>query len=165
MKIAAFFVILFLMAAVGIRPASSMHNAKKYLTDTVRTTAYTILGKSENIASIAVRKGKKNENIVYIKIGQSTFDGASNNGTGLGISGKSRSRESQNASGPVFDQIEILSGNYEDIKVDKISTTQNEFTLVSVHFPLRLKMHVGKEFIEFELKEPGSWDMDVRYKK
>ena len=120
---------------------------------------------STEIESVIITKNDKKGNVLYIKLGYRTFNGANNNSTALGIAGKSRSRESQSVSAPVFDKVEILSGNYEEIKADKLSTTQNLFTLKNIEFPLRLKMYVGKEYIDFELKNSGEWNITVNYKK
>ena len=91
-----FFTLLFVVAANSKSSASISFNGK-YLTDTVKNVGYTIFGKSAKIASIEVRKDKKPGNVLYIKLGNSSFDGANNNATGLGISGKSKSRDAQRA--------------------------------------------------------------------
>lgn len=161
---ALFFSILLMMVISNSSPAS-IRIYERPLADTIKASNYTIFDKSTNIESIKIRKSKKTGSIVYITLGLRDFSAGNNDATGYGVVGESKSREEQNASGPVFDNIEVLAGGYKDIKVDKLSATQNEFTLENITFPLRLKMHAGKEFIEFELKEVGRWDVDVKYKK
>lgn len=146
---------------------STAKSIKKYplMQDTVLNKDFVLHGTSSEIESATATKNKTKGNALYIKLGYRTFNAASNNSTSLGISGKSRSRESQSVSAPVFDKVEILSGNYEEMKADKLSTTQNLFTLKNSEFPLRLKMYIGKEYIDFEIKEQGEWNIEVKYKK
>ncbi|WP_316845714.1 hypothetical protein [Pedobacter psychrodurus] len=136
----------------------------KNLSSIDSTQTYIILGKSPAIESVIVRKSKKKGNILYVSVGNKKLNATDNNMTGLGLQGKSESKEARNASGPVFDQIEVLNGGYDEIKVDKISTTQNIYTIKNINFPLRLKMHSGKDYVEFELKDAGRWDVNVNYK-
>jgi hypothetical protein len=128
------------------------------------TQTYTVLGKSLAIESVSIRKSKKKGNILYVSVGNKKLNATDNNVTGLGLQGKSESKEARNATGPVFDQIEVLNGGYDEIKVDKLSSTQNVYTIKNINFPLRLKMHSGKEYVEFELKDTGRWDVNVNYK-
>ena len=120
---------------------------------------------SPEIESVTATKNKRKGNNLYIKLGYKTFADANNNSTSLGIAGKSKSRESRSVTAPAFDKVEILSGNYEEMKADKLSTTQNLFTLKNSEFPIRLKMYIGKEYIDFEVKEQGEWNIEVQYKK
>jgi hypothetical protein len=128
------------------------------------TQTYTVLGKSPAIESVMIRKSKKKGNILYVSVGNKKLNATDNNVTGVGLQGKSESKEARNATGPVFDQIEVLNGGYDEIKVDKLSSTQNVYTIKNINFPLRLKMHSGKEYVEFELKDTGRWDVNVNYK-
>jgi hypothetical protein len=136
----------------------------KNLSSIDSTQTYIVLGKSPAIESVVVRKSKKKGNILYVSVGNKKLNATDNNMTGLGLQGKSESKEARNASGPVFDQIEVLNGGYDEIKVDKLSTTQNIYTIKNINFPLRLKMHSGKDYVEFELKDAGRWDVNVNYK-
>ncbi|WP_124557828.1 hypothetical protein [Pedobacter sp. KBW01] len=133
-------------------------------TDTIKTTTYKVLGKSKNIESVEIRKSKKTGHIVYITIGKKKLNAINNNSTAYGVVGKSESVEAKSETGPVFDNIEVLNGGYDNIKVDKKSTSQNFYTLTNINFPLRLRMHAGTEYIDFELKEAGRWDVDIKYK-
>jgi hypothetical protein len=128
------------------------------------TQTYTVLGKSPAIESVMIRKSKKKGNILYVSVGNKKLNATDNNVTGVGLQGKSESKEARNATGPVFDQIEVLNGGYDEIKADKLSSTQNVYTIKNINFPLRLKMHSGKEYVEFELKDTGRWDVNVNYK-
>jgi len=128
------------------------------------TQTYTVISKSPAIESVMIRKSKKKGNILYVSVGTKKLNATDNNITGLGLQGKSESKEARNATGPVFDQIEVLNGGYDEIKVDKLSTTQNIYTIKNINFPLRLKMHSGKDYVEFELKDAGRWDVSVNYK-
>lgn len=133
-------------------------------TDTIKTSTYKVLEKSKNIESVEIRKSKKTGHIIYITIGRKKLNSANNNSTAYGLVGKSESVEAKSETGPVFDNIEVLNGGYDNIKVDKKSTTQNFYTLTNINFPLRLRMHAGTEYIDFELKEAGRWDVDINYK-
>ncbi len=131
-------------------------------TDTTQT--YTVFGKSAAIESVMIRKSKKKGNVLYIAVGNKKLNTTDNNVTGIGLAGKSESREARSATAPIFDQIEVLNGGYDEIKVDKVSTTQNIYTIEKINFPLRLKLHSGNDFVEFELKDAGRWDINVNYK-
>ncbi|KQM75962.1 hypothetical protein ASE74_20415 [Pedobacter sp. Leaf216] len=128
------------------------------------TQAYKVIAKSPAIASVTIRKSKKSGNMLYVSVGIKKLNAQDNNVTGIGLQGKSESKEARNATGPVFDQIEVLNGGYDEIKVDKVSTTQNMYTIKNINFPLRLKMHSGKDYVEFEIKDAGRWDVNVNYK-
>ena len=132
--------------------------------DTSKTENSILLSKSPSIESVTMRKSKKKGNVIYITFGKKKLNTVDNNTTAIGMPGKSESKEAKNATGPLFDQIEVLNGGYDEIKVDKVSTSQNIYTIDKISFPLRLKMHSGKEYVEFEIKDAGRWDVDINYK-
>lgn len=164
MKNIALSIALLLSIAAVNESTASIKVERKSVTDTTKTPNYVVFGKSSNIASVEIRKIKKPGNIVYITVGNKSSSLGNNNSTAIGLQGKSESKEARNATGPTFDQIEVLNGGYDEIKVDKLSTTQNIYTIKNINFPLRLKMQSGKDYVEFEIKETGRWDVNVNYK-
>lgn len=161
MKIAKLLLITLLIAF-----SSKSFSAKKYetLSDTTKLTNSVLLAKSLAIESVKFRKNKKKGEILYIRVGKKGYITSNSNSTAYGIAGKSETQEARNATGPIFDSIEVLNGGYDEINVDKLSVSQNLYTIKKINFPLRLKLHSGKEFVEFELKEAGVWDIDINYK-
>ncbi|KIA92190.1 hypothetical protein OC25_18075 [Pedobacter kyungheensis] len=163
MKNIALSLVLFFMV-MGNRTLASSEFHLLVKTDTTKTSTYKVLGKSKNIESVEIRKSKKSGQIVYITVGKKKLTSVNNNSTAYGVVGKSESVEAKSETGPIFDNIEVLNGGYDNIKVDKKSTTQNFYTLTNINFPLRLRLHAGTEYIDFELKEAGRWDVDINYK-
>ncbi|MGM9475071.1 hypothetical protein ACS5PU_01525 [Pedobacter sp. GSP4] len=156
--------LLLLTTLMANRTFATFRSGLKSENDTTKTALYTVLAKSQNIESVEIRKSKKSGQIVFITIGKKKLSAVNNNSTGYGVVGTSESAEVRNQTGPTFDNIEVLNGGYDSIKVDKKSTTQNFYTLTNINFPLRLRLHAGTELIDFELKEPGRWDVDINYK-
>ncbi|MCX2474725.1 hypothetical protein OQZ33_10330 [Pedobacter sp. MC2016-05] len=130
-----------------------------------RDSNFVVFNKSKNIEEVKIRKSKKSGAVLYITVGVPQKTASNNNVTAIGISGKSESEELRNKKGPIFDHIEVLNGGYDDIKVDKLNSSQNVYTIEKVNFPLRLKVKSGNEQVEFELKEVGKWNVEINYKK
>lgn len=127
-------------------------------------SSYSVIKKSSNIESVEIKKKKKADNIIFLTIGKKDTDIKNDYAVASGISGKTQGREKKEAVGPIFDKIDVLRGSYGDISVVKQTNTQNFYTLKDVIFPLHLRMHAGKELVEFEIKENGRWTIDVNYK-
>ncbi|TCC86656.1 hypothetical protein EZ428_23395 [Pedobacter frigiditerrae] len=124
---------------------------------------YFLFSKSENIQSVNFNKTKKaKENIVYFRFGFPTPIPSSN-----GIQGnilQSNRKYTEDGSVPIFDKIDILTGKYTDIKMSKDTNVRNLFKLTDIEFPLRLKLHSGKEHIDLELTEAGEWNIGIELK-
>ncbi|WP_410220469.1 hypothetical protein [Pedobacter sp.] len=155
-KVFLLFIVLFSIANIKAFASISLQ------TDSVKP--YTVINKSGNIEGVLISKKKKGDNKIFLMVGSREIKNKNEHAASLGISGTTESQERKDQTGPIFDKIDILSGNYSDISVVKQTTTQNLYTLKDVVFPLHLKMRDGKNFIEFEIKEKGTWDINVIYK-
>ncbi|WP_316772811.1 hypothetical protein [Pedobacter frigiditerrae] len=144
--------------------ANHVNDFNYHQSDTLKKgTNYILFSKSENIESVSFSKSKKSkENIVYIKFGFPTPIPSSN-----GIQGnilQSNRKYTEDGSVPVFDKIDILNGKYADIKMSKDTNVRNLFKLTDAEFPLRLKLHSGKESIDLEFTEAGEWNISIELK-
>ncbi len=155
-------IVLFVWITASQKDASAKISSHILIDST--QTEYTLIKKSESIESVKFKKSKKAGNTIYIIIGSAGDDNSNSNRTAIGLS-NNFSKGDQNNSGPLFDNIQQIKGGYQDIKVIKKSDTKNLYTLTNVSFPLNLIMHAGKEFVQFELKEAGRWDIDINFKK
>ena len=134
------------------------------LTDTLKKGKnFNLFNKSVNIDRVDISKNKKSaERIVYIRFGIPKPMPTSNTVSGTVL--QSNRKYTEDGKLPLFDKIDIIKGNYADIKIDKETNFKNIFTLTNVEFPIRLKLLSGKESVEFELNEFGKWDIDIELK-
>lgn len=154
---------IFLFAFFFVSINSNAQTNQSNSTDTLKKgNNYALFSKTENIARVDISKNKKQkENKVFIKFGFPTPIPTSNTITSNVISSK---RYNEDGSVPVFDKIDILKGKYDDIVVSKDTKFRNLFTISGIKFPLHLKLTSGLETIEFELNEPGQWDISIELK-
>ncbi len=135
-----------------ILPSDTLKKGKNYI----------LFSKSENIDNVSFSKSKKSkENIVYIRFGFPAPIPTSNSVNATVISSK---RYNEGGSIPIFDKIDILKGNYAEIKNDKDTKYRNLFTFTGVEFPLRLKLNSGKENVDLEFTEAGEWNIEIELK-
>ncbi len=132
-------------------------------TDTLKKgKGYNLFNKTVQINSIDFSKKKKaKDSVIYIYFGYPTAIPTSNAIKGNVIGGKMGEVRDQL---PLFDKIDVLSGKYEDIKVSPDTKNRNLFTITGLKFPIRLKLKSGLEVIDFELLEPGEWNIDIELK-
>ncbi len=122
---------------------------------------YFLFSKSSRIDFVSISKSKKaKDTIIYIRFGYPTPIPTSNTINGTVIS----AHKNKESNVPVFDKIDIIKGNYADIKVEKETLLKNLFTITGAKFPLSLKLTSGKEIIDFELTEGGEWDIRIDLK-
>ncbi|MCZ4245496.1 hypothetical protein [Pedobacter punctiformis] len=164
MKKHALYTILFLLGIAVTNTFAFVKEPQQVKIDTTQNTGYALFSKTGGIETVNIRKIKKGGNTVYVTLGIKKLEIINNNTTATGISGKSLSEQERNRVGPLFDKIDVLNGGYDDIKVDKLNADQNVYTIKNINYPLRLRMQSGKEIVEFELKEPGRWDVNINYK-
>lgn len=123
---------------------------------------YLLFSKSEEVESVNFSKSKKSkENIIYLRFGFATPVPSSNVTNGQIISSK---RYKEDGSIPVFDKIDILKGKYADVIMSKDTKIKNLFSFTGVEYPVRLKLHSGKEIIDLELTEAGEWNLEIDLK-
>ncbi|SFH38804.1 hypothetical protein [Pedobacter insulae] len=153
---------LFVLLAFTSTTASSNNNvnANSLPSDTLKKGKnYFLFNKSKNVESVDFRKNKKSkDNIIYLRFGLASPIPTSNAVNATVISSK---RYKEDGSLPVFDKIDILKGKYADVVMSKHSKIKNLFLFSGVEFPLRLKLHSDKEFIDLELTEAGEWNIEI----
>ncbi|WP_316804082.1 hypothetical protein [Pedobacter nototheniae] len=165
MKTYALYAALVLSGLTANHTFASVKDVKPFIAiDSTQEAGYKVINQSAGIETIKIRKIKKGGNILYITLGNKKQDVLNNHVASNGISGKSLSEQERDRVGPLLDKIDILNGGYDDIKIDKLNADQNVYTIKNINFPLRLSMKSGKELIEFEIKEPGRWDVNINYK-
>ncbi|MEE1945319.1 hypothetical protein VRU48_09380 [Pedobacter sp. KR3-3] len=157
------FLLLFLFIGMATANASINKNGNLQ-TDTLKKGKnYILFNKSANIDEVSFSVNKKKESTLVIRYGYPNPGAPTNNINGAIQQSKTQYGEPEAI--PVFDKIEIVSGKYENIKVEKENTLRNRFTFTDLQFPLHLKLTSGKETIEFELQEAGYWNMAIMLKK
>ncbi len=123
---------------------------------------YILFSKSENIDNVSFSKSKKSkDNVLYIRFGYPTPIPKSNAVNANVITSK---RYNEDGTIPIFDKIDILKGNYSEIKNSKDTKYRNLFTFSGVEFPLRLTLFSGKESIDLEFTEAGEWNIEIELK-
>lgn len=157
----------FIIFLVGFFLFSINSNAQANKSNSIDTLKkgknYTLFNKSINIDRVDISKNKKSaERVILIHFGFPKPMPTSNTVSGTVL--QSNRKYTEDGKLPVFDKIDIVKGNYSDIKVDKETNFKNIFTLTNVEFPVHLKLLSGKETIEFELNEPGQWDISIELK-
>lgn len=157
----------FIIFLVGFFLFSINSNAQANKSNSIDTLKkgknYTLFNKSINIDRVDISKNKKSaEPVILIHFGFPKPMPTSNTVSGTVL--QSNRKYTEDGKLPVFDKIDIIKGNYSDIKVDKETNFKNIFTLTNVKFPIHLKLLSGKETIEFELNEVGKWDIVIELK-
>ena len=159
--------ILFLTAfciSISLNSFATNHSIPTHLkSDTLKKGKnYILFSKSQNIENVSFSKSKKPKgNIVYIRFGFPAPVPTSNAVNATVITSK---RYNEDGTIPIFDKIDILKGNYSDIKNDKDTKYRNLFTFSGVEFPLRLKLNSGKENVDLEFTEAGEWNIEIELK-
>ena len=143
--------------------AKSDLNFNKLQLDTLtKGKNYLLFSKSDNVDNVTFSKSKKSkENIVYIRFGFPTPVPSSNSVNGTVITSK---RYREGGVLPIFDKIDIIKGNYAEIKNDKDTKYRSLFTFTGVEFPLQLKLISGNDNIYLELTEAGQWNIEIELK-
>lgn len=133
-------------------------------TDTLKKTAeYILLNKTANIGDVFISKNKKSkEQIVYIKIRFATLQSNSNAIKTAVLQGNKQYGENEH---PTISSVKILKGKYEDMKGEAATKTASLYTFTKLEFPLHLQVITMGETLDFELLEPGKWDIDLNLKK
>lgn len=157
---------LCVLFTLNIAKASTYNNTKTiYLqSDTLKKGKnYLLFNKTLNIDNVRFTKNKKSKKtILFITYGFPTPIPSSNTVNATVLQGN-RKYKADDAL-PVFEKIDIINGNYKDIKVEKINAQKSLFTFSGLEFPLHLKLKSGAETIEFKLMEAGQWDIDIELK-
>ena len=123
---------------------------------------YNLFSKTAKINSIVINKKKKPKaNMIYIYFGFPEPIPTSNAIRSNVLGGKMvESRDNL----PKFDKIDILTGKYDEIKVNPDTKYRNLFTFTGLEFPIRLKLTSGLEVVDFEILEAGEWNIDIELK-
>lgn len=128
-----------------------------------KTNQYVLYSKTANINDVFISKNKKSkENIVYVKISFATVQSNSNAIKTAVLQGNKQYGEDYH---PTISNVKILKGKYEDMKGEAVSKTASLYTFTKLEFPLHLQVSLMGEIIDFELLEPGKWDIDLKLKK
>ncbi len=156
---------VYLLLFLAILQCSSVLAQSKLLqqTDTLKSgIGYNLFSKTPNISSVLVST-KKNakKNIMYIYVGYPAPIPTSNAILSNVIGGKNGETRDNI---PLFDKIDIITGNYEDIIVSPDTKYRNLFKLTGLTFPIRLKLRSGLEVVDFEILKPGEWSIDIELK-
>lgn len=126
------------------------------------TTQYHLFSKTSNIESVQFGKSKKSkELILYFKIDYAKA-GTNSNENKTGVQSPRQFGDSTN---PVISNVRIITGKYTEMKADAITKTATLYTLTGLQFPLRLQVFFMGEILDFELAEPGKWNIDLILKK
>ncbi|WP_231424570.1 hypothetical protein [Pedobacter sp. Leaf250] len=133
-------------------------------TDTLKKTSqYVLYSKTENINDIFISKNKKSkDNIVSVKISFASVQSNSNAIKTAVLQGNKQYGEDNH---PTISSVKILKGKYEDMKGEAASKTASLYTFTKLEFPLHLQVSFMGEIVDFELLEPGKWDIDLKLKK
>lgn len=133
-------------------------------TDTLKKTSkYLLISKSENVNEVFISRNKKSKDqVLYLKIGFMQADVNSNTVKTAILQGDKQYGEAKN---PTISNVKILKGKYADMKAEAASKTATLYTLTNLEFPLHLAVEFMGESLDFELLEPGKWDIDVNLKK
>jgi len=133
-------------------------------TDTLKKTSqYLLISKSENVNEVFISRNKKSKDqILYLKIGIMQADANSNAVKTAILQGNKQYGETMN---PTISNVRIIKGKYADMKAEAASKTATLYTLTGLEFPLHLVIEFMGESLDFELLEPGKWDIDVNLKK
>jgi len=144
--------------------ANSAEKSLPALTDTLKKTdQYLLFNKTANIEEVNLIKNKKSKDqILYIKIGFAKTESNSNTVKTAILQGN---KQYQDANNPTISEVKILKGKYEDMKAETVTKTSTLYTLTGLEFPLRLNIMFMGETLDFELLEPGKWDVDLILKK
>lgn len=127
-------------------------------------SAYKLHSKTAQVENVDFKKNNKSKDkVLYIKIGNSGEVKLNNNLNNTAVQGGQRYKK-VDESVPEFESIKILSGKYEDIKVERSGQSNNVYTLTGLTFPLRLELHTGKEVIDMEVIEAGKWNININLK-
>ncbi len=139
-------------------------NLSTKTTDTLKKTSqYILISKTENINEVFISRNKKSkEQVLYLKIGFMSTDANSNTVKTAILQGNKQYGEATN---PTISNVKILKGKYVDMKAETASKTATLYTLTNPEFPLHLVVEFMGESLDFELLEPGKWDIDVNLKK
>jgi len=138
--------------------------ASENKTDTLKKTSqYVLYSKTANINDVFISKNKKSkENVIYIKVSFATVQTNSNAIKTAVLQGNKQYGEDNH---PTISNVKILKGKYEDMKGEAASKTASLYTFTKLEFPLHLQVSLMGEIIDFELSEPGKWDIDLKLKK
>ena len=144
--------------------ANSAEKSFPVLTDTLKKTGqYVLFSKTANIEDVTLTKNKKSKDqILYIKIG---FTKTESNSNAVKTAVLQGNKQYQDANNPAISEVKILNGKYEDMKAETVTKTSTLYTLTGLAFPLRLNIMFMGETLDFELLEPGKWDVDLILKK
>lgn len=128
-----------------------------------KTSQYLLISKSENVNEVFISRNKKSKDqVLYLKIGFMQADVNSNTVKTAILQGDKQYGEAKN---PTISNVKILKGKYADMKAEAASKTATLYTLTNLEFPLHLAVEFMGESLDFELLEPGKWDIDVNLKK
>lgn len=138
--------------------------ASNNATDTLKKTSeYALISKTANINDVFISKNKKaKEEVVKIKISFATLQANSNAIKTAVLQGNKQYGEDNH---PTISNVKILNGKYEDMKGEAASKTASIYTFSQLKFPLHLQVTTMGEIVDFELLEPGKWDINLNLKK
>ena len=158
-----------LLSGIAVNRASATSKDVKPLTIIVTDTLkkgknYILFSKTENIRAVRLNKSKKSkEEVIKIHFGYPTPVPVTKTASSLTIDNV-KIYKPEDGQALVFDKILILKGGYGTIQTTAETYIRNLFTLGSVTFPIRLQLTFGKELVDFELTEPGEWDLEIELK-
>jgi len=156
--------VLTLILFLGIS-LNSFSSEKELFTkiDTLKKTEqYLLFSKTSNINDVFFNKNKKStESILYFKIGYET-EQSNSNAIKTAVQG---GQQYGDANQPTIAEVKILKGKYGEMKAETASKTSSLYTLTELEFPLHLQVKILNETIEFELLQPGKWNVDLILKK
>jgi len=159
-------IIRLLIASVFIILTHQAFSKVKYpapVTDTLqKTNQYLLFSKTPDIENVEFSRSKKSKDqLLFIKIDYAkTGTNSSENKTGV-----QSSRQFGDSANPTISNVRIITGKYTDMKADAVTKTATLYTLTGLQFPLRLQVFLMGEIFDFELLEPGKWNIDLILKK
>jgi hypothetical protein len=117
----------------------------------------TYVGKFESPYAIAYKSSLVNELEVTYKrdnYNQLTINVTSTIGGGASVSGGALVRMK-------VDDIELYSGSYGRMQFNEVSSKKTQTVVTGISFPIHMKVVMGRESFEIELREAGSYIADV----
>ena len=155
--------VLAALLLITTQQAFSKVNGPLLRTDTLqKTNQYLLFSKGENIDNVRFSRNKKSKDeTLFINIDYAK----TSSGSGVNQTGVQSPRQFGNADNPTISNVRIILGKYTDMKADAVTKTATLYTLSGLQFPLRLQVFVMGEIIDFELSEPGRWNVDLILKK
>jgi hypothetical protein len=163
MKALPIFIAFFFFFALNSSSKSNFKNGVLQEDTLKKGKNYILFSKTKGIDRVDFTKSKKaKEDKVYIRLGFPTPIPGSNAVHASVLQSNRKYVEDEEL--PRFEKIEILKGNYGDIKMVKESKLKNLFTITSLTFPVRLRLTTGKDVIDLELMEAGEWDISIEFK-